>query len=112
MYDLKLQTATIEWTPLDFPGVAMKTLRQDARTGGMMVMTRMQPGATIPAHSHTSADETVYVLEGDFIEDGAAYGPGTFFAGAAGTVHGPHRTVGGCVLLTTFSGPLDFVLAE
>lgn len=112
MYDLKLETAAIEWTPLDFPGVFMKTLRQDSRTGGMTVMTRMQPGATIPAHRHTRADETVYVLEGDFVEDGVAYGPGSFFAGSAGTVHGPHRTAGGCVLLTTFSGPLDFVLAE
>lgn len=112
MYALKLNTTAIEWTPLDFPGVSMKTLRQDSRTGAMTVMTRMQPGASIPAHSHTHADETVYVLEGDFVEDGVAYGPGGFFAGAAGTVHGPHRTVSGCVLLTTFSGPLDFVLAE
>jgi quercetin dioxygenase-like cupin family protein len=112
VYDLKLQTADIEWTPLDFPGVAMKTLRHDDRTGGMTVMTRIQPGATIPAHRHTRADETVYVLQGDFVEDGVAHGPGSFFAGAAGTVHGPHATAGGCVLLTTFSGPLDFVLAE
>jgi anti-sigma factor ChrR (cupin superfamily) len=112
MYDLKLDGATLGWTPLDFPGVAMKTLRQEARTGGMTVMTRMQPGATLPAHSHTRADETVYVLQGDFVEDGIAYGPGSFFAGAAGSLHGPHHSEGGCVLLTTFSGPLDFVLAE
>ena len=46
------------------------------------------------------------------IRDGVAYGPGSFFAGAAGTVHGPHTTAGGCVLLTTFSAPLDFVLAD
>ena len=111
MYDLKLDTAGIEWTQLDFPGVSMKILRQDGRTGGMTVITRMQPGATIPAHSHTHADETVFVLEGDFVEDGVSHGPGSFFAGAAGTVHGPHGTRGGCILLTTFSGPLDFVMA-
>lgn len=112
MYDRKLDTAAMAWLPLDFPGVAMKTLRQDDPSGGMTVMTRMQPGAVIPAHSHTRADETVYVLEGDFVEDGVAYGPGSFFAGAAGTPHGPHGTTGGCVLLTTFSGPLDFVPAR
>jgi quercetin dioxygenase-like cupin family protein len=112
MYEVKLETAGIEWTPLDFPGVSMKTLRQDGRTGGMTVMTRMQSGAGIPAHSHTRADKTVYVLQGDFVEGGVAYGPGSFLAGAAGTVHGPHGSAGGCVLLTTFSGPLDFVLAE
>lgn len=111
MYQLKLETESIEWTSLDFPGVSMKALHRDGRTGAMTVMTRMQPGATIPAHSHTNADETVYVLEGDFVEDGVAHGPGSFFAGAAGTVHGPHTSQRGCILLTTFSAPLDFMLA-
>ena len=32
-------------------------------------MTRINPGAEIPAHYHTHADETVFVLEGHFIED-------------------------------------------
>ena len=112
MYDIKLDTATVDWMQLDFAGGSMKMLHQDQRTGGMTVMTRMQPGAVIPAHSHTQADETVYVLEGDFIEDGVAYGPGSFFVGAAGTVHGPHASERGCVLLTTFSAPLDFGLAK
>src|ERR1700761_6950888 len=103
MYDRKLNTTSIPWSPLDFPGVSMKTLRHDERTGGMIVMTRIEAGASIPAHSHTQADETVYVVEGDFVEDGISYGPGSFFVGVAGTSHGPHETVGGCVLLTTFS---------
>jgi hypothetical protein len=53
----------------------------------------------------------VFVVEGDFIEDGVSHGPGTFFAGPAGSIHGPHRTRTGCVLLTTFSAELDFVAA-
>ena len=112
MYGSKIDSALIEWSPLDFPGVAMKTLTHDERTGAMTVMTRMAAGASIPAHRHTQADETVFVVEGDFVEDGTSYGPGTFFAGAAGTDHGPHGTVGGCVLLTTFSATLDFVIAK
>jgi quercetin dioxygenase-like cupin family protein len=112
MYDVKLETAAIEWTKLDFPGVFLKTLRQDERSGEMTVMTRIQPGSVVPAHTHTHAEETVYVLEGDFLEDGVAYGPGSFFVGAAGTLHGPHGSKSGFLLLTTFSGPLDFVLAK
>lgn len=110
MYDRKVDTSSVGWLPLDFPGVSMKTLYNDSRTGGMTVMTRMQPGSTIPAHRHTAADETVFVVEGDFLEDGQAYGPGSFFVGSAGTDHGPHGTANGCVLLTTFSAPLDFIL--
>jgi anti-sigma factor ChrR (cupin superfamily) len=112
VYDRKVNTASIDWSPLDFPGVSMKTLRQDDRTGGMTVITRMNPGASILAHRHTTADETVFVLEGDFIEDGQKHGPGSFFLGSAGTDHGPHSTTKGCLLLTTFSAPLDFVLVE
>ena len=42
-----------------FPGVSMRVLHQDNRTGGMTVLTKMEPGSTIPAHLHTQADETV-----------------------------------------------------
>jgi quercetin dioxygenase-like cupin family protein len=86
----------------------MKVVFQDKQTGAMTVMTRMDPDSMIPAHYHTKADETVYVLSGQFIEDGEAYEQGAFFVGPAGTHHGPHTTEGGCVLLTTFSAELDF----
>ena len=110
MYDVKLKPEDGGWTPLDFPGVSMKVLFTDEATGAMAVITRMDAGAVIPAHYHTKADETVYVLEGDFVEDGESHGPGTFFAGKAGVPHGPHGSVGGCTVLTAFSATLDFVL--
>lgn len=110
MYHLKLDVNAVAWSPLDFPGVWLRVLHADPHTGAMTVLTRMAPGAVIPAHLHTKADETVYVLDGDFVEDGQSHGPGNFFAGKAGVAHGPHTTVGGCTVLTTFSAGLDFVL--
>ncbi|HEX4614125.1 MAG TPA: cupin domain-containing protein [Urbifossiella sp.] len=110
MYHLKLTADAGPWVPLDFPGVSLRVLNTDPETGATSVLTRLAPGAEIPAHLHTAADETVYVLEGDFIEDGTGYGPGCFFAGKAGVPHGPHRSAGGCTVLTTFSAALDFVL--
>ena len=110
MYQTKIDTSATAWSPLDFPGVSMKVLQEVESTGGMTVMTRIAAGGAIPAHSHTQADETVFVVEGDFVEDGVSHGPGSFFVGKAGTPHGPHASKGGCVLLTTFSAPLDFVL--
>ncbi|WP_020472971.1 cupin domain-containing protein [Zavarzinella formosa] len=110
MYHLKQHADSVAWTPLDFPGVSLRVLWTDPDTGVMSVLTRLAPGASIPAHFHTKADETVYVLEGDFIEDGATHGPGSFFAGKAGVPHGPHSSVGGCIVLTGFSATLDFVL--
>jgi hypothetical protein len=51
----------------------------------------------------------VFVLEGDLVDDGATYGPGSFLVVKAGSPHGPH---GGCVLLTTYSGPHDLAPVE
>ena len=51
----------------------------------------------------------MFVIEGDLIDDGVSYAPGSFFVVKAVSPHGPHRTSGGCVLLTTYSGPPDFV---
>ena len=109
MYELKLKSRDMEWEPLDFAGVAVKPLRVDPETGAMTVLTRMGPGTEIPAHRHSAADETAFVVEGDFVEDGERFGPGACFHGAAGSVHGPHRSAGGCVLLTHFTAKLDFL---
>jgi quercetin dioxygenase-like cupin family protein len=110
MYQTKLHAEDVAWTPLDIPGVSLRVLLTDPQTGAMLVITRMSPGSLIPAHLHTNANETVYVLSGDFVEDGESHGPGSFFACKAGVRHGPHGSVGGCMLFTTFSGTLDFVL--
>jgi anti-sigma factor ChrR (cupin superfamily) len=110
MYQHIVSTDSLPWTPLDFPGVFMRVVYQDARTGGMTVMTRLEPGAAIPAHLHRQADETVFVLSGDFIEAGALHPSGSYFVAAAGTPHGPHESRTGCIVLTTFSAALDFQL--
>jgi quercetin dioxygenase-like cupin family protein len=112
MYQVKLDTSTLASSPLEFEGVSMKVLQQTDKTGGMTILLRMEPGSAIAAHHHTHADETAFVIEGDFIEDGVSYGRGSFLAGRAGTPHGPHGTSKGCVLLITFSAALDFVFVR
>lgn len=110
MYQIKSDTSALAWSPTGFPGVSMKMLQQVESTGGMTGMTRMAAGSSIPAHSHTNADQTVFVIEGDLIDEGVSYGPGSFLVAKACTPHGPHSSAGGCVLLTTYSGPPDFVV--
>ena len=109
MYETKLDTSALAWSPSGSSGISMKILQQVESTGGMTAMTRLEAGSSIPAHSHTHADQTVFVIEGDLIDDGVSYGPGSFFVVKAGSPHGPHGTSRGCVLLTTYSGPPDFV---
>jgi quercetin dioxygenase-like cupin family protein len=109
MYEVKKCADAAQWEGLDFPGVTMQVLRKDEATGAMTVLTRLAPGASIPGHSHTRADESVFVVEGEFVEDGEAYGPGSYFFGRAGTRHGPHSSPTGCTVLTHFTAELDFV---
>ena len=75
MYEIKRAGDDGGWTPIDFPGVEIKVLHTDATSGAMTVLTRLSPGAVIPRHRHTAADETAYVIEGDFVEDGESFGP-------------------------------------
>ncbi|MEM8872984.1 MAG: cupin domain-containing protein [Planctomycetota bacterium] len=112
MYEKTTDTDQLQWQPLDFKGVTMKVMHQDETTGEMTVMTRIEAGAEIPRHKHTKAAETVFVLEGDFIEDGHSFQKGSFLSDPANKFHGPHRSKGGCTVLTTFSDELDFVLDE
>src|SRR4051812_18652641 len=109
MYETKADTSAIAWSPTGWPGVSMKMLDQNVSTGGMTGMMQMTAGSSIPAHSHTHADQTVFVIEGDLIEEGVSYGPGSFLVAKAGKPHGPHGSSGGCVVLTTYFGPPDFV---
>ena len=108
MYETKLNASDLAWSA-ENSGISMKVLHQNESSGAMTAMTRLAAGSSIPAHSHTHAEQTVFVIEGDLIDDGVSYGPGSFFVVKAGSPHGPHRTSGGCVLLTTYSGPPDFV---
>jgi quercetin dioxygenase-like cupin family protein len=112
MYATIVDTTKLPWAALDFPGTSMRVIHEDKKSGGMTVMTRLEPGASIPAHIHTRADETVFVLSGDFIEEAVEYGPGSFFAAPAGAPHGPHQSRTGCVVLTTFSALLDFQIVQ
>jgi quercetin dioxygenase-like cupin family protein len=64
------------------------------------------PGAVIPAHLHKGMAEALYIVEGDFTNEGKQYQAGTSLHFKAGKVHGPHTTKNGCRL------PLDGTLAE
>ena len=106
MYDSTIVSSELKAVAIEIPGVFIKVLRRDPRLG-LVVLSRMAPGATIPEHWHSDAHETAFVLQGDFIEAGVSYGPGTFFYGKAGCPHGPHTSRTGCTVLTHYSSTAD-----
>jgi hypothetical protein len=76
-YQEIVDTSTLPSIDIGIPGVSLKVLYTDPATGAEEVITHLDPGAVIPEHFHTFANETVYVLDGDFVEGGVSYGPGT-----------------------------------
>jgi hypothetical protein len=75
-------------------------------------VTCTSPGATSGSavsseHWHSKAHETAFVRQGDFIEAGVGYGPGTFSYGKAGCPHGPYTRRTGSTALTHYSSAAD-----
>jgi quercetin dioxygenase-like cupin family protein len=67
--------------------------------GPVMLHLVMKPGAVVPAHLHKGMAEALYVVEGDFSNEGRQYQAGTSLHFKAGKPHGPHTTKNGCKLL-------------
>lgn len=91
------------WQTLQ-PGLSVKVLRRDRTAGDLTALWRLDPGGTIPAHTH-SMDEECVVLEGDVSLDGVEYGVGDYLLAARGTAHPEFRSRGGCVLMIRGQDP-------
>ena len=81
-------------------GLDAQLLNVDLARGIIATIIHFKPGVFIPAHFHNGGSEAHFVLEGDLIDAGRTCGPGAFLTHAAGVVHGPHSSRGGCRVLT------------
>ena len=94
------------WQPGPYDGVELLVLHKNEATGGVTVLRKFRAGVTVPAHRHPLANESVYVLSGEWEEGGVSYTGGAFFHAPKGTAHGPHTAKTEVVSLTIFDGPL------
>lgn len=106
MFPYTTLTESNQWQPGPYPGVELLLLHQNETTGGTVVLRKFHAGQTVPAHTHPSANEYVYVLAGEWEESGQTYRSGTFFFAPKGHRHGPHVARTEVLSLTVFDGPL------
>jgi anti-sigma factor ChrR (cupin superfamily) len=97
-----------KWTNIGAPGVEMKSLFRDPRTGRSTMLIRMHPGARIPSHFHHD-DEQCLVLEGDIGWGELVYRKGDFVVMGKDTTHPDIQTREGNLLLLV-AGRNEFVL--
>ncbi|HET7480032.1 MAG TPA: cupin domain-containing protein, partial [Rubrobacteraceae bacterium] len=77
------------------------------------------PGGGMPPHVHHSQEETVYVLEGEYVffsgEEELVVGPGSLVSISRGTTHAFKVTgqePGRCLMILTPPGPLERFFEE
>jgi quercetin dioxygenase-like cupin family protein len=76
-----------DWVPHVVPGIRMKVLSVNRRTGYATLLLDVAPGTRFPAHHH-DGDEECYVIAGSVHTLGRRLGPGDFVHADAGTDHG------------------------
>lgn len=100
----------VHFAPFNIPGFSgdteAATVNDDVTRAPFVVLLKMQPGATLKKHYHPRIGEVLYVLEGEFINDGQRLPAGSFIAHGAGVVHGPHTTETGCTMMFIQSAPV------
>lgn len=106
MFPYTALAAEKPWQPGPYPGVEVLILHRHEATGGVTILRKFHAGVTIPAHIHPLANETAYVLAGEWEESGITHTAGTCFFAPRGILHGPHVAKTEVLSLTVFDGPL------
>ena len=94
------------WSPTRFPGIAIKLLFKDSRSGMFTALFRWEPGSVLPDHEHVEIEQT-YVLEGSLVDEEGEVTAGNFAARPAGSRHVAHSP-NGAVILAFFLEPNRF----
>ncbi len=85
-----------EWEKFS-PRIKMKVLRREADGNSMSYLLKLEPGAFLVPHKH-STDEECVVLEGEVTIGSELVGPGSYHLAPRGMVHQPIRSEHGAIL--------------
>jgi quercetin dioxygenase-like cupin family protein len=86
------------WVPHVVPGIRMKLLSRNERSGYVTLLLDVAAGARFPAHRH-GGDEECYVISGSLYACGRKIGAGDFHHAAGGSDHSELWTEEGCRVL-------------
>jgi anti-sigma factor ChrR (cupin superfamily) len=92
-----LRASDGEWKKL-LPGITIKTLHIDRDSGTQTSLWRLQPGARIPPHPHSKAEECL-ILEGTIIHNDITYQQGDFLLATPGERHQDFIAPNGALLM-------------
>lgn len=88
------------WTAGERPGELLRSLIDDP-AGYRTMLMQVAPGPLGELHAHDTIEQ-IYVLEGDFFDDEASYGPGDFVVRMPGALHRAGSR-DGCTMLIVYA---------
>jgi anti-sigma factor ChrR (cupin superfamily) len=97
-----IETESVPWIETN-PGNRMKVIYHDPATGMLTILSKLDPGAGIPAHVHEDLEQT-FVLEGSLVDGEGECTAGNFVIRAKGSRHAP-TAPNGCTMLVFFLKP-------
>ena len=86
-----------DWQAGERPGERVRSLVDDPRGYRTMLM-KIAPGPLGVMHAHAEIEQ-IYVMDGDFFDDDASYGPGDFVLRMPGAMHRAGSKNGGTMLI-------------
>lgn len=109
-------TADIEWSPVEIPGLPpglkLRGLHTNPETGMSSSMIRYPAGYDEPRHYHKQCGHYIYVLKGKLTSPDGDLTPGMFTYAAPGEAHGPYHATEETETLFYTDGELDFIVGE
>ena len=97
-----VETESVPWIEAA-PGHKMKVIYHDPATEMLTILSKLEPGAKIPPHTHEDVEQT-FVLEGSLVDDEGECTAGNFVIRAKGSRHAPTAPKG-CTMLVFFLKP-------
>lgn len=97
-----IETDSVPWIE-NAPGHKSKVIYYDPATDLLTILSKLEPGAGIPPHTHEDLEQT-FVLEGSLVDDEGECTAGNFVIRAKGSRHAP-KAPKGCTMLVFFLKP-------
>ncbi len=95
----------MEWESITLPGIKIKYLHKDVRTGGSMALLKFDEGSGIPEpHLHAS-NQFMYVVKGKFSYPGVEVKEGMLYINPKDNIHGPSKALEDSLVLEIYDGP-------
>ena len=92
-----IKTEASQWVPGERPGELIRSLVEDS-LGYRTMLMKIAPGPLGVMHAHAEIEQ-IYVMDGDFFDDDASYGPGDFVLRMPGAMHRTGSKNGGTMLI-------------